>query len=141
MPTIYTIGFSGKNIDVLRDVLAAVGVRCLIDIRRFPVSKYAAWADGESLCVAFGGQYKHMPELAPSVGLLTTYKAGAVDWSLFAKRFNENLAGQAPEKLFTTDSLHKICLLCTEKTADKCHRRLVAEYLTTKFPDVNIVHL
>lgn len=141
MSTIYTIGFSGKNISVLWEVLTAVGVQRLIDIRRWPVSKYAPWADGENLRAIFGNQYKHMPELAPSADLLASYKAGALDWNMFSTQFNECLEKRATENLFNADSLHKICLLCTEKATDKCHRRLVAEYLAYKFSDINIVHL
>jgi uncharacterized protein (DUF488 family) len=33
------------------------------------------------------------------------------------------------------------CLLCSEETAEHCHRRLVAEYLREKWGEVEIVHL
>jgi uncharacterized protein (DUF488 family) len=32
-------------------------------------------------------------------------------------------------------------LLCSEATADQCHRRLVAEYLRDRWGDVEIIHL
>ena len=34
-----------------------------------------------------------------------------------------------------------ICLLCTEKTADMCQRRLAAEYIASVIPDTEIIHL
>jgi len=37
--------------------------------------------------------------------------------------------------------LHKNCLLCSEHTAEKCHRRLLAEYLQQSFNDVEVIHL
>jgi hypothetical protein len=32
-------------------------------------------------------------------------------------------------------------LLCSERTAERCHRRLVLEYLNRKWGDVNVAHL
>jgi len=37
--------------------------------------------------------------------------------------------------------LDRICLLCTEKSAIQCHRRLASEYIEEQLPDVEIVHL
>ena len=39
--------------------------------------------------------------------------------------------------LFNTPTV----LLCSEPTPDKCHRRLVAEYFTEKWGNINIIHL
>jgi hypothetical protein len=33
------------------------------------------------------------------------------------------------------------CLLCSEPTPAKCHRRLVAEYLQRLWPNVIVTHL
>jgi uncharacterized protein (DUF488 family) len=33
------------------------------------------------------------------------------------------------------------CLLCSEPTPEHCHRRLFAEYLKERIPDLEIVHL
>jgi uncharacterized protein (DUF488 family) len=33
------------------------------------------------------------------------------------------------------------CLLCSEATPEQCHRRLVAERLAARWPDVEIIHL
>jgi uncharacterized protein (DUF488 family) len=32
-------------------------------------------------------------------------------------------------------------LLCSERTSEKCHRRLVLEYLKDKWGDIEIIHL
>jgi hypothetical protein len=34
-----------------------------------------------------------------------------------------------------------ICLLCAEPKADKCHRRMVAEYLQSLAPGAEVRHL
>jgi uncharacterized protein YeaO (DUF488 family) len=82
-----------------------------------------------------------MPELAPTKELLIAYKDGMVDWVCYEKIFNGLLAERQIEKLFAAADLDRVCFLCSEKTADQCHRRLVAEYLTVRFPNAKIVHL
>jgi hypothetical protein len=39
------------------------------------------------------------------------------------------------------DRYERICLLCAEPTADRCHRRLVAEYWHEHIEDASIAHL
>lgn len=34
-----------------------------------------------------------------------------------------------------------VCLLCSEATPERCHRRLVADYFAEVFQDSPIVHL
>ena len=33
------------------------------------------------------------------------------------------------------------CLLCSEPTAEQCHRKLVAEFLQNLWGDIKIIHL
>ena len=35
----------------------------------------------------------------------------------------------------------KCCLLCSEPSEEKCHRRLLAEFLSKNWDGVNIIHL
>jgi uncharacterized protein (DUF488 family) len=37
--------------------------------------------------------------------------------------------------------LDESCLLCSEDLPDKCHRRLVADYLSSKWGELRIQHL
>lgn len=139
--TIYTIGFAGKTKDQFMDILDAADIRMLIDIRLWRVARFVPWASGSNLAAALGDRYRTMPELAPTRELLTAYKDGTVDWPGYETIFNNILRDRHVEKLFTTDSLDGACFLCTEKSPDKCHRRLVAEYLTAHFPNTKIINL
>jgi len=123
------------------EILAAAGVKKLVDIRLWRVARFVPWASGASLSVAMGNIYRYMPELAPTKELLTAYKDGIVDWAGYEKVFNGLLAERQVEKLFTIDDLDRVCFLCSEKTADQCHRRLVAERFAQHFIDVKIIHL
>lgn len=51
----YTIGFSGKKADQFIEVLDAVGVKTLADIRLWRAARFVPWASG--IC-ALSGQGK-----------------------------------------------------------------------------------
>ena len=141
MATIYTIGFSGKTSNQFMEIIGAVGVSNILDIRLWRTSRFVPWASGTNLANALGDKYRYMPELAPTKELLTQYKDGSIDWPGYEQIFDNLLVERQIEGLFKPGELDKICFLCSEKTADKCHRRLVAEYLSKRIPDCQIVHL
>ncbi len=141
MIKIYTIGFSGKKPEDLVSVLDAVGVRTLIDVRHWRVSKWVPWASSDNLQKLLGARYKYIPELSPNPDMLLDFKESRVDWGAAEQIFKNLMASRQVEKLFTADGLDKVCFMCTERTAHQCHRRLVAEYLAMHFPDVSITHL
>ena len=141
MPKIYTIGYSGKTQDSFLEVLNAVDVSTIVDVRLWRQSRFVPWASGTNLSNILDSRYRYIPELAPTKELLTRYKNAVIDWSEYEKVFNNLLAERQIEQLFEPGDLDVVCFLCSEKTADQCHRRLVAEYLQRHFPEVKIVHL
>ena len=141
MIKVFTIGFGGKTKDQFMEILDAVGIRALIDIRLWRVARFVPWAGGENLATAPGGRYIYVPEFAPTKELLTGYRDGTVDWAGYEKIFNELLTARRAEELFDASALDHICFLCSEKTADQCHRRLAAEYLAQHLANIRIVHL
>ena len=87
-------------------------------------------------------EYCHAAELSPSQEILDAYKKKAIPWEEYEARFVGLLAERQVEKtvdrrLFEVPAV----LLCSEPTAEHCHRRLVAEYLAAKWADARIVHL
>ncbi|MGY2882267.1 uncharacterized protein YeaO (DUF488 family) [Thermostichus sp. OS-CIW-28] len=81
-----------------------------------------------------------MPELAPTQEILDAYKASG-EWSNYERQFLSLMAERRIEDQVDKSILDGGCLLCSEATAEHCHRRLVAEYLRRKWGDVEIVHL
>lgn len=49
--------------------------------------------------------------------------------------------GEIEAKLSPADFDIPTALLCSEATAEHCHRRLVCEYLADHWPDLQTVHL
>jgi uncharacterized protein (DUF488 family) len=133
MPVIYTIGFTKKSLEQFIDALRAAGVQWVIDIRLRNTSQLAGWSKYPDFAFllreGFGLDYEHQPEFAPTDELLDRYKKDR-DWQSYEGDFNDLLRTRNPIKAARSlISRPAICLLCTEPKADKCHRRLVADYL------------
>ena len=141
MAKIFTIGFSGKSPDAFLDVLNAVRVRAVWDIRLWRTSTYVPFYSGDNLAATLGTRYEYHPEFAPTAEILTRYKDGRITWPDYERMYRELLATRQPTAGLSPTDLDRICLLCTEKSATQCHRRLAAEYIAEQIPDIEIVHL
>ena len=123
------------------DVLNAVRVRAVWDIRLWRASAYVPFYSGENLATVLGTRYEYHPEFAPTTEILDGYKNGRITWADYERMYRELLAARHPTAGLSPTDLDRICLLCTEKSATQCHRRLAAEYIASQFPDTDIVHL
>jgi uncharacterized protein (DUF488 family) len=145
MATIYTIGFTQKNLRRFIGLLQKARVDVLVDIRLRPDSQLSGYAKREDLAFVldlFGIAYIHQPLLAPTAEILDTYRQSS-DWATYEARFMPLLRERKAETI-ARDLLEEYsapCLLCSEATADHCHRRLVAEYWASYVPGLKIVHL
>jgi uncharacterized protein (DUF488 family) len=146
MPTVYTIGFQGKPLAEFITLLRQAGVDAVIDVRLRNTSQLAGYTKRDDLAFllreGFGMAYEHHPDLAPTPDILDTYREDE-DWAAYEGRFRPLLVARQAEAL-GRDVLSRYrapCLLCSEPTADRCHRRLVAEHWAAHIPDLTIVHL
>jgi uncharacterized protein (DUF488 family) len=93
----------------------------------------------EEIC---GARYEHRPILSPEKELLDGYKKKTIPWDAYKATFLKLLAARRVEDELDEQSFETpTVLLCSEPTAQHCHRRLVAEYLASKWDNVKIVHL
>lgn len=86
-------------------------------------------------------EYVHLPELAPTKEMLDSYRKDHLSWETYESEF---LALMEQRRIGAMDLRHLVadaCLLCSEDKPDRCHRRLVAEYLQRDWGDIDIVHL
>ncbi len=145
---LYTIGFSKKTAEKFFSLLRENGIKLLIDIRRNPNSQLSGFARGKDLEFfikeLMNGKYIYLEILAPSKELLNSYKNKEITWQEYEELFNKELEEKRKEiaKLLKRLNLDKGCLLCSEEKPEKCHRRLVAEFLKREFfPELKIKHL
>ena len=86
--------------------------------------------------------YVHEPLLAPSEELLSGYQKKTISWDAYVPILQGQLAERNIEAALDRASFDTpTVLLCGEPTAERCHRRLVAEYLAEHWGDLDIVHL
>ncbi len=123
------------------DVLDAVRVRTVWDIRLWRTSTHVPFYSGYNLAATLGPRYEYHPEFAPTAEILAGYKDGRITWPDYERIYRELLAMRHPTARFSLADLDRICLLCTEKSALQCHRRLAPEYIAEQFPDIEIVYL
>jgi hypothetical protein len=64
-----------------------------------------------------------------------------VSWEDFEPAFVELITSRRIERTIDHDMLDGGCLLCSEPDAQRCHRRLVAEYLSNTLGGIRICHL
>jgi len=142
---LFTIGFTKKNAETFFVKLIESGVIKIIDIRLNNVSQLAGFTKKDDL-IYFLKQildcdYVHEPLLAPTKEILDAYKKKEITWSEYENRFNDILIARKAHTLLSLPELHMVCLLCSEPTPDKCHRRLVAEFFKNSFEEIEVIHL
>jgi len=142
---IFTIGFTRTSAESFFARLQRSGAKKLVDVRLNNVSQLAGFAKRDDLAYFLrslcGITYEHRPELAPTQDMLDGYKKHGGEWSDYEKRFTDLITQRRIEETVPRQALDGACLLCSEDKAKHCHRRLVAEYLKSKWGDVDLVHL
>ena len=145
MATVNTIGFTKKTLRDFVGLLRSAGVATLVDVRLRNTSQLAGWSKYPDFAFmldeGFGIKYEHHLQLAPTAEMLDRYKKDR-DWPAYEAEFNRLLATRKLDDECRTLMAGKgICLLCTEPTPERCHRRLVAEYMARLDSGLDIRHL
>ena len=145
---IYTIGFTQTTARDFFDRLREAGVRRLIDVRLNNVSQLAGFAKRDDLAFFLDelcdAEYVHEPRLAPTQELLDGLKKHKGAWIDYEAGFNELLRERRIEDVLEPEFFAgPSVLLCSEATPERCHRRLILEYLDQAWPAVGIraIHL
>jgi uncharacterized protein (DUF488 family) len=143
---VYTIGFTGKTAQRFFELLGRNNLQQVVDIRLRPGGQLSGFAKGSDLAWFLdrlnGCGYLHLPELAPTKEILGDYRKDH-DWNHYVSRFEALMDERGiPDTLDRDLFTQRVsCLLCSEPTPERCHRRLVAERLARAWPDVEVVHL
>ncbi|MFQ3597147.1 MAG: DUF488 domain-containing protein [Chloroherpetonaceae bacterium] len=143
--TIYTIGFTNKSAQRFFDLLSAHRVQRLIDTRLNNSSQLAGFAKGKDLAFFAGKicgcEYVHNLLLAPSKEILEDYRNKKITWEQYEQKYLSLLKERAIEKQIDFNKLHQSCFLCSEHLPERCHRRLLVEYIKPFHSGIEIVHL
>jgi uncharacterized protein (DUF488 family) len=143
---VYTTGFTKKRAAQFFGSLKQTNIQRLLDVRLNNSSQLAGFAKKEDLPFFLAEichiEYQHEPLLAPTQDMLDAYKKQKGSWQDYEQHFLALMRDRKVEesinpKLFEIPTV----LLCSEVTAEHCHRRLVLEYLQEKWGNLEIIHL
>ena len=143
---IYSIGFTQKSAGEFFGTLKSHAIERLLDVRLNNTSQLAgfakqadlAWFLGE-IC---GAAYEHEPLLAPTQEMLDAFKKHKGSWDVYEQSFLSLMKERKIESAIDRESFAKrTVLLCSEPTAERCHRRLVLEYLQQHWEGIKVHHL
>ena len=144
---LYTIGFTQKSAREFFNKIKNNNIGLLIDIRLNNISQLAGFAKGKDLEYFLkeicNCEYAHDDVFAPTKELLDNYRANKVSWNEYENVFAKIMASRQIEERIKKryKNYENVCLLCTEPTAEQCHRRLVAEYLQKHCENIEIIHI
>ncbi len=143
---IYSIGFTQKSAGEFFGALKAHGIERLLDVRLNNTSQLAGFAKASDLPYFLreicGAAYEHEPLLAPTQEILDAFKKRKGSWDAYTEAYLALIRSRGVETALSKESFQKkTVLLCSEPTAEHCHRRLALEYLQKHWKDVVISHL
>lgn len=143
---LYTIGFAGHSAREFFGLLRDEGIERVVDIRLRNTNQIAGFSKKGDLEFflkeLLNCEYVHLPLLAPTDQILDDHRKGG-PWSEYVQRFAPLMRQRKILDKLDIDSFREksSCLLCSERTPDECHRRLIAEMMQQKWPMIEIVHL
>lgn len=144
-PELFTMGYEGTTIDSFIDSLQINNINCIIDVRALPLSRKPGFSKtklaGRLNHIKI--QYIHLPELGTPKDIRNELKSTR-DYVAFFKKMEKYLAGKkdAIRQAYNHVIDTRCCLLCFERFADKCHRKIVAEKIkSTNGDSLQIMHI
>lgn len=142
---LFTIGFTQKSAKSFFNILRENRVERIIDIRLNNISQLAGFTKYDDLSFFLDSianiGYLYMPILAPKAELLKKYKNKEITWNDYENEYLLTLKERNVLNIIDVKSLQNACLLCSEPTPEKCHRRLLAEYIRDNLQGIEIIHL
>jgi uncharacterized protein YeaO (DUF488 family) len=145
---LYTIGFTRTTAEEFFGKLRAAGVERVIDTRVRRDGQLSGFAKVPDLPYFLDRlaacDYEAVPSLAPTPALLKAYRDKQLTWDEYAQAYRELLQERRPEHDIDVALLDRGCLLCSEHSPERCHRRIAAEYLRDAFAGraaIGVVHL
>jgi uncharacterized protein (DUF488 family) len=147
MPTLWTIGYERLPPDALVAELSAAGVERVLDVRCRPQSRRPGMSKTK-LGIRLGEHgiaYEHRRALGTPPEIRPLFRSGAVRRG--ADAFREHVEQTAAAELdalaaeLRAPGAPRTALLCLEAEPAHCHRRVVAEQLRERVPELRVVDL
>jgi uncharacterized protein (DUF488 family) len=144
---IYTIGFTKKTASVFFETLKRAQIERLLDVRLNNSNQLAGFSKRDDLeyflRTICGAEYRHELLLAPTQEMRDAYRGGQINFEEYAEAYRSLISHRKVETHFSVEYFmqKRTVLLCSEATAEHCHRRIAVEYLNANWKNVSAVHL
>jgi len=135
---IFTIGHSNREIDEFLNLLSKNRIKLVVDIRRFPTSKFPHFR-GENLKLHLqcnGIEYQWMKELggyrkkiiddSPNIAIKSQGFRNYADYMLTSE------FESAIKKLESTALKKRTAIMCAERLYWRCHRKFISDFLSVR---------
>jgi len=125
----FTIGYEGRTIEELVRELRANNIECVLDVRQIAFSRKPGFSKSRlaQRLLDASIEYIHMRELGSPKRLREQLKATG-DYTRFFREVEDYISGQrdAIEAAYAYVQNKICCLMCFERLAAGCHRKVVA---------------
>jgi len=142
---LFTVGYEGRTVDELIAHLRSKNVNCVVDVRQIPFSRKPGFSKNKLAQTLRRTKidYVHLGDLGAPKALREDLKLTG-DYSAFFQQMDSYLAGKkdAIEEVYRYVMNGRCCLMCFERLAAKCHRKIVADRIKARDGDgLHIKHV
>lgn len=147
MDKLFTIGFTKKTAKEFFEKLNENNIHMIVDVRLNNTSQLAGFTKYPDIVYFLKNlcniDYIQDKMFSPEETTLKKYKKKGINWEQYVKEFNDTMENRnINEYIYNKyNDLNNICLLCSEPTAEKCHRSLVADRFRKQFKGLNVINL
>jgi len=136
MNHIWTIGYEGTRQNDLVATLTTAGIELVVDVRERPQSRRPGFSRRslEAALVEAGIAYRSVRALGTPRSGRDAARRGdlATLWTIFGAHLADPSAQAALAELISTARHRRVCLLCYEREARRCHRSMVADAMAER---------
>jgi uncharacterized protein (DUF488 family) len=145
MSKIYTIGFTKKSAEEFFALLRDNNITLVADIRLNNSSQLAGYTKGKDLKFFLSLvkiKYEYWNDFAPTKELREAYRTDQ-NFNNYTTEYTQLIAQRAAVSRLKADLFYieNVCLLCSEATPEKCHRRIAADLIAQAIPNLCVKHL
>ena len=134
-PIIYTIGHSTHATEAFIDLLQRHGVRCLVDVRSQPYSRWNPQFNRELLAAALQEAGLRYVDLGASLGGrpkdTSLYEPGS-ERPNYSRQRQTSIYQRGLAQLDDQARSESTAIMCSEALPWRCHRRLIADALIAR---------
>jgi uncharacterized protein (DUF488 family) len=145
MPRLWTIGYERLRPETLAAELEASGVQRVLDVRFRPQSRRPGMSKTRlgGLLAAHRIAYEHRRALGTPPDLRWLFHAHRVAEAApaFRRHVEQHAAAELDALADELDEAPPTALLCLEADPATCHRRVLAEALRARRPDIEVIDL